>query len=109
MAIQKDLFMPQGDKGSWTGQITDPNNNNAPVDLTGKTVVFTMKSTPALTKSVTVTVPSTGTVQLGPFARADTIGIEPGPYQYDIVVIDGSGEHLTAQYGTFYLTFHANP
>jgi len=107
MAVECNLVIPQGNQAVISLAVTLPPRGVEPAepyDLTGFTLAFTVKPSaesadsagttyaPSVTSSAegqaTVTVPGSGNAAAGSF-------------WYRLDVIDGSGNHVTAVYGTY--------
>lgn len=101
---EQRIILPMSNDALLTFTVTDPNNNYAPVDLTGATITFTRKST----RFVPDTDPSakqyTGTVLTPTTAGVCTVTIPNadngvgGVTWYRLDVSNGSGKR-TAQFG----------
>lgn len=99
--------LPLGDAATYTGTIT---RRGVPLDLTGLTVIWTLVDLAGtiLTKTLTQIAPTLGQVQLGPFASVDTANLAPGIASFDVVLVDGAGNHITAEIGSLPLVAHPN-
>lgn len=116
-ALNQKLRMTRGDTDSWSGQVVDPDNNDAPVDITGYAMTWTVKrsysdadSEAVIRKTVgsgiTFTAPVTGVFRLGPLLPTDTSGFEDSVvgFVFDVQIVDLTGGVRTCAKGT--LTVH---
>lgn len=85
--LNQKLKMVRGDTPSWQGQVTDPDNNHAPKNITGCALTFTAKrdiedadSSAIIRKTIgngiVLPVGTAGLFTLGPFLVADTQALE---------------------------------
>lgn len=83
--------------------LTVQDENDSPVDLTGSRLVFTLKTSlasehPLLVKTsdddsqILITSPTAGLAEVY-ILPADTKGLEPGQYVFDIWLIDSDSNH----------------
>lgn len=101
-----DINIYEGNDKAFILTITDA--DGVAVDITGYTILFTVKSsiddtdTEALiSKEITShTTPASGITRIT-IDRADTLNVSPGKYPYDIQAIDISDDRTTVAIGTF--------
>lgn len=101
--IETRIILSQGNDATLTFTITDPNNSNAPVDITGSTVTFTRKSTryvpdtdaSAIQYNATLTDPTNGVCTV---AIPETDNAVSGVTWYRLDVYLNSKKR-TSQYG----------
>jgi hypothetical protein len=101
----KDLFLYRGDTKHYPLTFTD--SNNAPIDITGWTVFFTVKTnlsdadlSAVLQKTITThTAPTSGQTQID-LSSTDTDALN-GDYYYDIQIKTVSGDITTVLSGSF--------
>jgi hypothetical protein len=102
LAPYNTIYIPRGSSRTLPMPITDANGK--PLDLTGATVIFTVKQT-VLDTSYMIHKSSVNPLQIAiTSARgglvsifllySDTIGKDPGEYVYDVWVIDSLGNRF---------------
>lgn len=99
-----ELTIHAGTKQVLTNTIIDRDAGGVPLNLAGMTVRWGLiltqggKRSVVLTKAANLTSPTTGVCQVT-LLKADTIGIVPGNYTQEWVVVDVAGEESVVTVG----------
>jgi hypothetical protein len=113
MAVVNQINLPVGDYANIPVDIFQA-DGTTPMPLDGAVLTFTLKrmrgdKVPLISKTLSITNALNGNALLQ-ISEADTIGLEPGSYFYDVrVVLDGGGYAWTPIISQLVLTEHPNP
>lgn len=116
-ALNQKLSMVRGDTNSWLGQVTDPDNDDEPINITGCTMTWTVKRDIAdgagaavirktVGNGITLTTPAAGLFKLGPLLPTDTSVLDDEfvGLVFDVEMVDLAGNVVTVAKGTLFVS-----
>lgn len=109
MPVRFDFSMPLGD--TEVIPLVEKNADGTAFDLTGCSITFGVSQFGAMVFQKTTTAGIAITNAAGGLATltidpANTSGLAPGSYQYDVLVTTGTGQKFTMTFGTLNLVQH---